>query len=74
MGSLIITIRPRIIMEKLPFTPYGFRLYSTEELKTLLIENNFEIVNVLEKDEPAFDIEQNSIPMSLVMVHAKKKT
>lgn len=45
-GLFSLTFAPREFMEKLPFTPYGFRLYSREEAEELLISNGFEIEEV----------------------------
>lgn len=50
-GKLTIAIRPKHVMEKHPFTPYGFTLYSKEELCQLLEKHQFNTVNITEKKE-----------------------
>lgn len=52
-GKLTIAIRPKHIMEKHPFTPYGFTLYSKEDVCQLLEKHQFNIFNIIEKKELA---------------------
>ena len=40
-GQLVIGIRPKDNMEKLPFVRYGFTLYSEPELRDLLTQAGF---------------------------------
>lgn len=50
-GQLIISIRPKHVMEEHPFTAHGFTLYNENELKSLLEKNAFEIIQVIHKKE-----------------------
>ena len=45
-GKLFIVIRSKESMEKMPFTQYGFTMYSKDELNQLLTENGFSAVTV----------------------------
>ncbi len=58
-GQLIIALRPKSIMEKMPVTKYGFKLFSKEDVVHLLNKNGFAITDVLEKEEP--DEDQNGV-------------
>lgn len=55
-GQLVIGIRPKAVMEKYPFTKYGFTLYSPDGLSELLKRNGFTVIeNNLEK-EPEIEL------------------
>lgn len=45
-GICCLAIASKAFMQKLPFTPYGFRLYSEEEALQLLEDNGFSIDQV----------------------------
>lgn len=40
-GVFCLSFASRTFMERLPFTPYGFRLYTQEEAERLLVDNGF---------------------------------
>lgn len=67
-GKLIIAIRPRRLMAEYPFTQYGFRLYSTEELIALFSANGFTDIQSFEHQEPAYEHEGEKIVMENVVV------
>jgi ubiquinone/menaquinone biosynthesis C-methylase UbiE len=70
-GKLSIAIRPKHIMEQHPFTPYGFTLYSREDLCQLLEKNSFDIVSVVEKTEIASaGISDNALPFESLIITA----
>lgn len=72
-GFFVIGIRPKEIMLNLPFTQFGFILYTEEELKTLLIKNGFSVVKSVLKTEPAFETNGQKIKLeSLILVCCKK--
>jgi len=62
-GKFLVAIRPASTMKEMPFTQYGFHLYEKEEVETLLLENGFTIVQVIEKTEPVQYI--NGVPFYL---------
>jgi hypothetical protein len=55
-------------MENYPFTRYGFTMYSTAELKELLIANRFGIKDVHENREPEYEFNGNLLTMENVIV------
>ncbi|MEH3115332.1 class I SAM-dependent methyltransferase [Pedobacter terrae] len=50
-GTLVICFADKTFMQTLPFTPYGFKLYEVEEVKELLKNIGFTVVNILSKTE-----------------------
>lgn len=67
-GKFIIGIRPKHAMQKMPFTKYGFTMYSKEGLTALLEQNSFTVINVLEKQEPPQEVNGMMVyPESLVV-------
>ena len=56
-GELIISLRPRSLMQHYPFVKYGFKMFSKKELIKLLSDNNFETTEVSEKEEPDQTVE-----------------
>ncbi|MBP6532569.1 MAG: class I SAM-dependent methyltransferase [Bacteroidia bacterium] len=50
-GKLVISIRSKETMENMPFTQYGFRLYSKVELQNLFAENGFTDATISSKME-----------------------
>lgn len=67
-GSLIISARPKYIMEKYPVTQYGFTMYEKEEILNLLKENNFNPIEVTEVTEPPQDVFGNIMERQSLMV------
>jgi ubiquinone/menaquinone biosynthesis C-methylase UbiE len=45
-GKIFVIIRSKDSMEKMPFTQYGFEMYSIEELTRLFSENGFPSVSI----------------------------
>jgi ubiquinone/menaquinone biosynthesis C-methylase UbiE len=71
-GQLIISIRPKSIMEKYSFTKYGFNLFSKEDVVKLLGKNNFKVTDVIEKKEPDQEIEGQKLALETLIVVAEK--
>jgi ubiquinone/menaquinone biosynthesis C-methylase UbiE len=69
-GVLIIAIRPKAIMKDFPFVPYGFTLYSKEDVTTLLEENGFSVVEVIERNEPEQELNGKMVPTASLIVKA----
>lgn len=72
-GSLIIGFRPKRLMENIPFTRFGFNLFSKEDAVDLMTENGFEVLSVAENTEPAFDLNGKQIVMENVVIKATAK-
>ncbi len=69
-GTLIISIRPKEQMQRYPFTKYGFTMYTTAELKQLLIENGFGVRKVHENREPDYEFNGSRISMENIILEA----
>lgn len=69
-GLLLIAIRPKSNMEKLPFVKYGFAMFSKDELTNLLIKHDFKIREVLEQTEPGTSIAGEHFAMETLIVTA----
>lgn len=67
-GKFVVGIRPKHAMLKMPFTKYGFTMYSKEELVALLERHGFKTTNILEKQEPPQEVNGMMVyPESLVV-------
>jgi ubiquinone/menaquinone biosynthesis C-methylase UbiE len=71
-GQLVIAIRPKDLMRRLPFVQYGFTMYAKEELIALLSANRFKVIDTIEKAEPDAEIGGVKIPMAGLVVVAEK--
>jgi ubiquinone/menaquinone biosynthesis C-methylase UbiE len=71
-GRLIISIRPRHQMEKYPFTRFGFRMYSGEEVASLLKSAGFIDIETFENREPSLEINGETYTMENVVVTGTK--
>ncbi|HKC36076.1 MAG TPA: class I SAM-dependent methyltransferase [Chitinophagaceae bacterium] len=54
-GLLIISLRPKSVMDNIPVTKYGFKTFSKIDCIELLTKHGFEIINVIEEED--LDIE-----------------
>ncbi|MEI7734507.1 MAG: class I SAM-dependent methyltransferase [Ferruginibacter sp.] len=72
-GKFILTLRPKHLMEKYPFTQFGFKMFSKEEVCALLQQNGFTVTEVLEKQEPDFELNGEMIAIEHLIVVAKKQ-
>lgn len=72
-GKFILTLRPKHLMEKYPFTQYGFKMFSKEDVCTLLQQNGFTVAEVHEKQEPDFDLNGEMIAIESLIVVAQKQ-
>jgi len=71
-GILLISIRPKHLMVTYPFTPYGFKLYTKNEVEIILESNHFKVINIIEKDEPNQQISDTEIAVSSLIICAQK--
>jgi len=72
-GELIISLRPRSIMDKLPVTSYGFTTFSKDDCIELLTNHGFEVVNVLEKEDVDIELFGEKFKNAFVIVKAFKR-
>ncbi|HEY8400774.1 MAG TPA: class I SAM-dependent methyltransferase [Cytophagaceae bacterium] len=71
-GLLIIAVRPKHNLEKIPVTRYGFSILSKDELITLLEENGFEPTELTEIQEPDQEIAGVIMKRETLIVKSKR--
>lgn len=71
-GQLLVGIRSKASMQKLPFTQYGFQLFTSQELQALLEENSFTVTNLIEREEPESVIGGHPVTIETIIAVAKK--
>jgi ubiquinone/menaquinone biosynthesis C-methylase UbiE len=71
-GLFVIGIRPKEIMIKLPFTQFGFTLYSQQELKNLLEKNGFSVIDTVLRNEPPFEVNGQQMELESLIIKCGK--
>jgi ubiquinone/menaquinone biosynthesis C-methylase UbiE len=72
-GKFILTLRPKRLMENYPFTKYGFNMFSKEEAEQLLLQNDFILLQSIEKQEPDFELNGQLIKIESLIIEAISK-
>ena len=72
-GEITIAIRPKSLMEKYPYTQFGFTLYDRYSLVSLLNDNNFEVSKIIEKEEYKKEINCVNVSVETLLVSGIKK-
>ena len=71
-GMLIVTLRPKSVMDNLPVVKYGFTTFSKDDAVKLLEENNFEILSATESADIEIKIDEQAFKNSFLIIKAKK--
>jgi ubiquinone/menaquinone biosynthesis C-methylase UbiE len=71
-GKLLIAVRPKRNMEQMPFTKYGFTMFSKEDLAALLADNGFNVTSVIEKTEPEQELGGKKLVAETLIIGAEK--
>ena len=71
-GQVIISIRPKAVMQCYPFVKYGFEMFNKEELTDLLRQNDFNITDIIEREEPEQEIAGEKMSVETLIVCAEK--
>jgi SAM-dependent methyltransferase len=71
-GQLLISIRPKAVMQTYPFVKYGFNMFDKEDLVKLLTDNNFDVTSIIEKKEPDQEISGEKIKVETLIVCANR--
>ncbi len=71
-GKIIISLRPKFIMELYPFVKYGFKTFSKDDLAELISKNNFKVVDILEKNEPEIELNGELLKAATLIITAEK--
>jgi ubiquinone/menaquinone biosynthesis C-methylase UbiE len=72
-GLLVISLRPKYVMDILPVTKYGFATFSKSDTMELLTRNAFEIVNVTECGDNDIELQGEKFRNAFLVVKAFKK-
>lgn len=51
-GYFFLVFRPKDAMKQLPFTKYGFKMYTEEDARKLLENNDLNVIDTIKKREP----------------------
>lgn len=71
-GKLYTTIRTKESMLLMPFTKYGFKLYTEIEWKSFLERNHFSLTQSLKITEPEFELNGKNYPIESLCFTAEK--
>jgi ubiquinone/menaquinone biosynthesis C-methylase UbiE len=71
-GQILIAVRPKSIMQHYPFVKYGFAMFNKTDLSTLLTNNSFTVTSILEKEEPAQEINGEKLAVETLLIRAEK--
>lgn len=71
-GCLMLGYRPKTFMQTIPFTQFGFTLYETDELESLLAKHGFVKITTETEAEPDRVIAGKMQPMAHAVVLAHK--
>ena len=72
-GQLIIGFIPKDVMEKIPFTKYGFELYDNKSVQNLLEESGFKIDKVASETEEVLSSTGDKKIRTFTIIKAFKK-
>ncbi|AEE49444.1 class I SAM-dependent methyltransferase [Haliscomenobacter hydrossis] len=72
-GKFYIGVRPKSVLEKLPFAEHGFHLRDTPEIEAMLQQNGFSLLNTHQQTEPPVTMYGATYDMQgMCMVFEKK--
>lgn len=71
-GTLVISLRPKSVMEPLPITRYGFRMFSAPDAEALLAENGLTIHDVSVTNDADLTFFGQTFPNEYFIVKAGK--
>ncbi len=72
-GKLVMGIRPEWCMKELPFTSWGFRMYSKEAIIELLTTNGFEVLQAVEHTESPQTMGEFQMVMGCIILETVKR-
>ena len=71
-GIFALTFADKSFMEKLPFTPFGFNLYSLKDAEELLQKNRFKMIESISQTEQVFSKTNEMVNRTFFTVLAEK--
>lgn len=67
-GKLLLVIRPKSIMENLPFVRHGFQLFEPADVVRILEANRFRVIDTIVRLEPVQQVNGATLPLSTAMI------
>jgi ubiquinone/menaquinone biosynthesis C-methylase UbiE len=72
-GKLVIALRPKSTMEHYPFVQYGFKLFDKTDVSKLLVNNRFNVAEIIEAREPDQQLGGQTLRVdTLIVIGAKQ--
>jgi ubiquinone/menaquinone biosynthesis C-methylase UbiE len=71
-GILIVSLRPKSIMDKLPVVKFGFTTFSKEDIIKLIEENDYKMLSATESADIDLTIDEQTFKNSFLIIKAKK--
>ncbi|MGA9638761.1 class I SAM-dependent methyltransferase [Flavobacterium sp.] len=71
-GQLILSIRPKSVMDDFPITKYGFTTFSKLDAVEILTQNGFEINEIVEEEEEELDFFGGKLKNGFLVFKATK--
>lgn len=71
-GTFCTGMRPKASMEKLPFTQFGFHMYTEGEWQEVLMKNGFTISKSVRADEPPIALYDQQLKIESLCINATK--
>ncbi len=71
-GIFALTFADKSFMEELPFTPFGFNLYSLKDAEKLLQKNDFTIIEKISQSEQVFSKTNQMVDRTFFTVMVEK--
>lgn len=71
-GKFYTGMRTRDSMLELPFTKFGFNLYSVDQWKSILHSHELVVTDIARKKDPVFDDEGNQVRLESVCIAAER--
>lgn len=71
-GIFALTFADKSFMEKLPFTPFGFNLYSLKDAEELLQKNEFKTIESISQNEEVFSKANQMVNRTFFTVMVEK--
>jgi len=72
-AQLVISIRPRSVMEQFGVAEFSDHMFSQEELLEFLASHKFKVLNISEHKERDVQILEEDLPSSFILVVAEKE-
>lgn len=72
LGKLLLVIRPKSVMESLPFVQHGFQLFEPADVVRMLEANRFRVIDTTVLPEPPQQVYSAMLSLSTVLVTGER--